>query len=197
MESKAPSLPPRYELRELAWSEFQPLWMPLVESLFNEPNLFFQLHDFLSDDQKALKSSLHGNLKSRLEINLGVFHKGKMVAWSCGYQESADTFYMMNSAVLPEHRRLGLYTILGKEIVDQALRAGFLRIYSNHIVSNNPILIAKLKLGFVLVGMELSPSMGLFARLAYFATDLQRKAIDFRAGLSRPDAELKKVFQLG
>lgn len=127
---------------------------------------------------------------------MGLFYKNQFVGWSWGFQENAETSYMCNSAIFKEHQRKGLYTHLMKAILSQTTDLGFQRIYSRHMSTNNPILIAKLKADFQITKFELSDSFGCMLHLTCFTNPLRRKVLDFRSGHIRPDAELKEIFKI-
>lgn len=64
-----------------------------------------------------------------------------------------NELYMMSSGVLPKYRRSGWYTKLAHVTIKEAKKLGFQMITSNHITSNNSVIIAKLKLGFQIAGI--------------------------------------------
>ena len=49
----------------------------------------------------------------------------------------------------------------GAKVVEAARASGFREMYSRHRADNNPILISKLKAGFVIAGFEVAPRWGL------------------------------------
>ena len=118
------------------------------------------------------------------------------ISWSWGYQESAFRFYMCNSAVFSEFRRKGLYTRLLNEMVARATRLGFQEIYSRHIITNNAVIIPKLKEGFIISSMEISDSFGTTVNLSYYPKKLRKKILDYRAGQIKPDLEIKKCLNI-
>lgn len=90
--------------------------------------------------------------------------------------------FMQTSAVAPSHRRRGVYTALARHIIGWAREQGFAEVTSKHLATNNPILIAKLKLGFHIVGLELIPEWGTLVSLA-LPLDPSREALyGYRAG---------------
>lgn len=125
-----------------------------------------------------------------------MFYKNKFVGWSWGFQQTSTTFYMCNSAILSKHRRKGLYTILMNEVVKRASDKGFLSIYSRHIITNNDIIIAKLKAGFKITTFELSERFGTMVHLTYFPQKIRKDVLDFRSGFRRPDKKMKKLFKI-
>jgi ribosomal protein S18 acetylase RimI-like enzyme len=191
-ETGAPgALPEGYEIRELPQEEFSALWQKHAPAIFDDGSHLLRLDGILSGQDQARSSELGATLGQRWRVNLAVFRGDEFVGWSFGYLENGQTFYMCNSAVLPAHRRRGLYSALLRRIMDAAIEKGFQRIYGRHLMTNNAVLIPKLKAGFVITGFELSDEYGAMAHLSYFANPARRKVLDYRAGLIRPDDEIR------
>ncbi len=130
------------------------------------------------------------------KLHLGVFDReNKFIGWSWGIQESGTTFYMVNSAVLSEHRRKGIYGALLKRCVEILSKKGFQLIYSRHCATNNAVIIPKLQAGFIISKMEMDDRFGVLVHLHFYTNELRRKIMDYRSGLVRPDNEIKKVFK--
>jgi hypothetical protein len=187
-------LPPGYQIKSIATEDFAPLWEKHAKAFFEEQSLIFRLREHLSQTETEKIRELRKRLGEPYRLNLGLYFNNEFVGWSWGLQETAETFYMCNSAVFTEHRKKGLYTALMKSVVREASAQGFQRIYSRHVLTNNAILIAKLKEGFSLTHFELSDHFGVLAHLTYYPKELRRKVLDFRSGEIRPDDELKKIF---
>ena len=98
---------------------------------------------------------------------------------------------MSNSAVLPEHRNKGIY----KELLAGTLRItkeeGFQAVYSRHIAANSAVIVPKLKVGFVITGMEMLEWAELMVRMTYYHHPKRRQLYDFRVGMSGPTDEIK------
>ena len=77
-------------------------------------------------------------------------------------------------------------------ILDAVQREGFQIVHSRHVATNNQILVAKLKAGFVITAIEVSDVFGVLVHLSYFFNPLRRKVLDVRVGQARPDAEVKR-----
>ena len=89
----------------------------------------------------------------------------RLVGCSTGWFEGSGNFYIGLSAVEPGYRRQGIYTRL-LNAAEQAVRSrGGLRISSQHVATNNAVLVAKLELGYVIAGTEYDEQMGLLVRL--------------------------------
>lgn len=103
---------------------------------------------------------------------------------------------MRNSAILPEHRRKGLYTQLLEETLRRVSADGFQKIYSRHSATNNDVIIPKLKAGFTISSLEVSDVFGVLVHLVYFPKKLRRKIMVYRVGDAKPDDEIKKCLGL-
>ena len=103
---------------------------------------------------------------------------------------------MMNSVVFPDYRRRGHYTRLVQATIVEAKLAGFQVVTSNHVCTNNAVIIPKLKLDFKITGFEMSDEFGVIVKLTHFLNPTRSKAIEFRSGCQKPDAELKELFKI-
>jgi hypothetical protein len=96
---------------------------------------------------------------------------------------------------LPVHRERGLYS----NLLDVALRLltekGFQRIWSSHTVTNNRIIIPKMKRGFVITGTSFNEMAGSLVHLTYYTSSLRKKIMDFRSG-HRTDQQIKDIFKI-
>jgi ribosomal protein S18 acetylase RimI-like enzyme len=191
-------LPRGYSIEEIESDKFAKLWAKPAKRFFNDKSLFYDRRLVHSKKEQAQFRALNEtfNSKQHLKINLALYYQGKFVGWSWGYQETATVFYMCNSAVLENHRNKGLYTCLMREMLKRATELGFAKIYSRHIMTNNDILIAKLKQGFKVTSFELSDTFGTMVHLSYYPSKLKNEILDFRSGYRRPNRKLKKVFRL-
>jgi hypothetical protein len=191
-------LPTGYSIKEIQTEEFAKLWQKPGKKFFNDASLMYdskQVHTKKELNQfKKLREIF--NSKQHFRIYLGLFYKNKFVGWSWGIQETATVFYMCNSAVFENHRQKGLYTCLMKEMLKRVTEKGFAKIYSRHMITNNDILIAKLKQGFKITTFELSDAYGTMVHLTYYPSKIKNEILDFRSGHMRPNPKLKKIFKL-
>lgn len=149
----------------------------------------FSLDGILSAGEKQKRVENGKKLKGLTQYFLLAKKEGEIIAWSFGVQKSADEFFMRNSAVLPSYRRSGVYTAMLDKAVNFAAEQGFQRIYSYHKMSNNAVLIAKLKFGFVLSGFKVSDRNGCMAELTYFTNPKRKALYEIRVGAKKPDKE--------
>lgn len=185
-----------YELRTLETQEFGPLWEKHAKEFFEDAQQIFHFRDALSQAELDKMKRLGERMGDPYRINLGIYHEGQFVGWSWGIQKSKETFYMCNSAVLPEHRRKGLYTAAMMAIVEEVTAKGFQQIYSRHAATNNAVIIPKLKAGFVISSFEVSDTFGVLIHLTYYSNPVRRKMLDYRVGLIRPDDEIRNHLKI-
>lgn len=143
-------------------------------------------------EQHAL-DTLGKNLTARYRLGFGIFREKTFVGWHLGQQTSRDTFEMSSTGILLEHQRRGLYTVLLPIILETLKKEGFQIVFSRHNLTNNAVIIPKLKAGFVISGFEVDDRFGTLVQLSYFFSPLRRKVIDVRVGQRAPDDEIKKL----
>lgn len=100
---------------------------------------------------------------------------------------------MVNTGILEAHRRRGLYTTLLPIILETLQKEGFQIVFSRHTLTNNAVIIPKLKAGFIISGFEVDDRFGTLLQLSYFFNPLRRKVMDVRVGQRTPDKEVKKL----
>jgi ribosomal protein S18 acetylase RimI-like enzyme len=188
-------LPEGYSIKECELEEFSKAVDGKIEQVFQD-DLIFRVRDALSKSEKSKLKKLNENYAQPYRHHLLMYFKGELAGWTWGFQDSKESFYMVNSAILPEHRRQGLYLRLLDMTLEKLIEKGFQRIWSRHSSTNNSIIVPKLKKGFLITGSELSDAYGSLVHLTYFTNETRRKVMDFRVGQLRPDEELQKIFKL-
>jgi len=190
------SLPDGYYIKEMTGKEFFPMFGQHYDRIFGDDHTFFG-SDYYSDDEKIKIKALGERMGNLYSLHVGVFTKAHdFVGFSFGYQETAETFYMVCSAVVEEHRRLGLYSALLNAVIAKVSDEGFQVIYSTHCATNNAVIIPKLKAGFVIAKLELSDMFGVVVNLHYYSNPLRRRVMDYRSGLCIPDADMRSKLKL-
>ena len=91
-------------------------------------------------------------------------------------------FYMGISLIEKKYRRKGLYNNMLDKVLSITKENGFSAVKSRHINTNNSVIIAKLKQGFIINGFEVDESMGSLLKLTYYHNEIRLKAAKFRAG---------------
>jgi GNAT superfamily N-acetyltransferase len=144
----------------------EPLFTELVQALLLD-GVEPVGDDTLTDAERVLRQERRQAFQPPHKVRLAVRHGNDFVGWTCGWQDGDTSFYMAMSAIVPAHRRQGLYTALVRRVVAMARAEGFTEVWSRHRVDNNPVIIAKLKLGFTIRGLDMSPTFGPTVRLVH------------------------------
>ncbi|MGL4573225.1 MAG: GNAT family N-acetyltransferase [Burkholderiaceae bacterium] len=118
-------------------------------------------------------------------LRIGAYRGDALMGWTYGCRQLGRNFYMINSGVALSERRRGIYSLLVQQVIDHAHAQGYVSITSRHVASNAAVIIAKLKLGFVVSGFEYSEVYGPLVRLTYFVGEPRRKLYQTRAGSIR------------
>lgn len=185
-----------YRIQEMTEQEFMPFFKAHASSVFADYH-GYNPRDLLDNSELDSIESLGKLMGDPYKMHLGVFDSQKnFVGWSWGTQENRSTFYMVNSAVLNEHRRKGIYSALVDRCLDIVSKKGFQLIYSRHCATNNDVIIPKLKAGFVISKMEVDDRFGVLIHLHFYTNSVRRKIMDYRSGQLKPDEQLKNLFKL-
>jgi RimJ/RimL family protein N-acetyltransferase len=197
MEDHRRPLPDGYEIREIETAVFEPLWEQHRERFFDFTNLIFRFEETLDPGEREKSAGLRKRMGDPYRLNFGLYFKGEFVGWAWGIQESAEIFYMCNSAVFPEHQGKGLYTALMAATLEKVFALGFQRIYSRHLATNNAVLVPKLKAGFKITHFELSDRFGVMVHLTKYAKEVRHRVLEVRAGGLMPDEGIRGFFSPG
>ena len=118
-------------------------------------------HAVANDDERALR--------------IGAFRGDTLVGWTYACPEGGSLLYMINSGVAPAERQRGIYSELARLVIEHARSNGYAAILSRHAANNNAVIIAKLKLGFLVSGFEYSEVYGPLVRLTMLLGNLRRQ----------------------
>jgi ribosomal protein S18 acetylase RimI-like enzyme len=143
-----------------------------------------QLAEVIASESAARKQADSSQLQSA--FGLAAFRGDILVGWSQGYREGTNQFYMLNSGVASAERRKGVYSLLVKALLAYAESQGYSNVRSRHTASNTAVIIAKLKLGFLVSGLEYSEVYGPLVQLTYLVSQARRKLYENRASPIRP-----------
>ncbi|MBC7369923.1 MAG: hypothetical protein H7326_00045, partial [Bdellovibrionaceae bacterium] len=99
-----PTLPTGYRFVELPQEEFSKLWHEWGEKIFLENSTTLDTAKILSDAERAGIKNLHKNMQQMISFNICIYKGEEFCGWFTGDQYNVETFYMRNSAILPEHR---------------------------------------------------------------------------------------------
>ena len=185
-----------FSLKECDQAEYLKLTAGLNEKIYDEKELVLRPQVLISAEDSVKIEKLRENVKQSYKFFAVLFYQGLVAGWTVGMQENAESFNMINSAVLPEYRGRGLYTRMLEITMKKVIDKGYQKICSRHNMLNSKVILAKLKKGFVITGLELNDFAGSLVQLTYFTNPTRKKAMEFRSGHLRPDEELKKLFKL-
>jgi RimJ/RimL family protein N-acetyltransferase len=85
---------------------------------------------------------------------------------------------MTSTGILPEYRRRGLYTAFLKGLLSYLYALGYERITSKHQLNNRAVIIAKLRAGFNILGVDADERWGAQVQLGYFFQDDRRRGFE-------------------
>jgi ribosomal protein S18 acetylase RimI-like enzyme len=186
-------LPPNFEFKVLSNDDFQKYWNEWGPKIFDANSTSLDTRKVLSEEEKIPLRELVKNTSQLIKLNIGIFEGEKFCGWFTGDQYNNETFYMRNSAILPEFRRRGLYSALLDDVIERVKELGFQIILSRHTTTNNDIIIPKLKAGFIITAIEISDRFGTLVHLSYFYNQTRRDVMKFRSGDLKPDSVLKEA----
>jgi ribosomal protein S18 acetylase RimI-like enzyme len=162
----------------------------LNENLMDEYP-FLQWQKELSDNEEDKLKQLGQTQKDNYKLRIALLKNDELIGWSFGWMESPTTFFMGASIVLKEYRKNGYYSMMVQKVFEITKEIGFQSVSSFHVATNNPIIIAKLKLGFTITGIQLDATHGILVKLVYNHNELLNRATKFRAGAIGEDKVLK------
>ena len=158
----------------------------LVEPIFANDARQQYMRELIGAEADDRNKAMRAALPQPERIRIAAFDGERFVGCSSGWFEFGGNFYIGLSAVAPDYRQQGIYTRM-LQAMEQAVRErGGLVISSQHVATNNAVLIAKLKLGYVVAGTEYVEQMGLLVRLVLQLTDARRALFAERTGTLRP-----------
>lgn len=186
----------KFTIQELTKDEFLPLFNQHQKTVFEDIHSY-GLPDLLYGHELDRYQELKKSTDDLYKLYLAAFDENNnFVGWSWGTQEYGATYCMINSAVLPTHRRQGIYGALLDRCIEIVSKQGFQIIYSRHHVTNNAVIIPKLKAGFTISKMELDDKFGVLVHLHYYTNKIRRQIMDYRSGYTQPNKEIKKIFRV-
>ncbi|ATB41110.1 hypothetical protein CYFUS_006572 [Cystobacter fuscus] len=172
----------RYTLASLERKEWWDLYLRELAPHFPE-ELFFSLEGLLSEHERQARKRVIEAQGAAPWVDYWCIRDGEHVAaMFLGRQQREDVYLMDLSIVHPDARRKGLYSALIQRLISYTRALGFHRILSSHAPSNNPVIIAKLKQGFSITGLEIDAEVGPNLLLTYFHNPEQKRAYEYRCG---------------
>jgi hypothetical protein len=137
----------------------------------------------LNEIEKEKHELLKDRMKNRLRLKLVILHGEEIVGLTSGWQlATSHDYYMGISLVKSEFRKQGLYSKMLDIVLAITEKEGFSTVKSRHINTNAPVLIAKLKKGFIINGFEIDDSMGALLTMTYYHNNTRKRAAHYRSG---------------
>ena len=162
----------------------------LTGPIFGDAARQEHLAALIGPEAEERNKALRAGLPKPDRIRIAAFDGERFVGCSSGWFEFGGNFYIGLSAIDPAYRQQGIYTRM-LTAMEQAVRdRGGLLISSQHVATNNAVLIAKLKLGYVIAGTEYVEPMGLLVRLLLHLTPQRRDLFASRTGTLVPPPPL-------
>ncbi len=183
-----------FDFEFISAKEFDSFFYHIRYEIF-ENDFDFNVNSIMSLEEKEKIKELYGNTANLFSYHLVAKHNGAIVAWSFGIQKSQVDVYMINSAVLPEYRRKGVYSKMLDMTVGFLKEKGFQHLYSRHKMANNAIIIPKLKYGFVISGFDINDSFGPTVILSYYTNPRRKELLEIRMGTRKPTEEDLKLIK--
>lgn len=188
-------LPPGYKIKQISPTEFKAQSAKVSRAVFDIDTYGYWSDEARTPAEKKRLKKLNEFYSWNYRLYLGVYYKNKLVGWSTGYQSRRDTYCMASSAVLKSHRGKGLYTALLNEVMKTVIERGFPRIESCHQITNNQIIIQKLKAGFHISGTKVVEFIGPLVDLIYHAYPIDAEVYNYRAGY-KPTKRVRQILKL-
>lgn len=88
------------------------------------------------------------------------------IGWFFGYMEDDMTFFIDTIGLVPAFRGRGIYSAFLKQLIAYLGALGYERITTTHHPNNRAVMIAELKAGFNIVGLEIHESFGPMVKMA-------------------------------
>lgn len=140
---------------------------PVFDQVF-APLAGFSTPDDRKEPQKPLGTVYQ---QAHHEHFLFVNQANEPVGWAWGDMLDQETFFMTNTGILPAYHRQGIYTAFLKRLLAYLHALGYERVTSKHQVNNRAVIIAKMRLGFNIIGVSLDERWGAQVELGFFFHD--------------------------
>ena len=159
-------------------------------------NTVFHIEEILSEKEKEKLSEISRMTENYYKLRLYILKGATRIGWFLGEQLNRETFYMRNTGIFEEFRNKGIYKSLLSLLIEILREKGFQKLTSSHIVTNNHVIVAKLKAGFIISGFEISDRFGLFVNLTYNFNEIRNKIMRYRADEIVIDEQLIQLLNL-
>jgi ribosomal protein S18 acetylase RimI-like enzyme len=185
MSKPRPPRPAAIDIRQVETFD-EAAMAALTGPIFGDAARRDYLNALIGPEVAARNTAMREALPAPERIRVAAFAGELLVGVSSGWFEPGGNFYIGLSAVDPAHRRQGIYSRLLQKIEAVVRERGGVVITSQHVATNHAVLIAKLKLGYVIAGTEYVEPMGLLVRLVQHLAPERRALFVERTGSIRP-----------
>lgn len=152
---------------------------------FFPKEVFFALSRLRTEHERSGQERLGQASAGDPLVDFSVVRQGgRVAAMFCGEQRSESVYRMWHTHVHPDYRRRGLYQSIVAGTIAYTAALGFDTLTSEHAPCNNAIIIAKLRAGFRIYGLELDPVVGPALILRYFHNPEHLAAYELRCGMA-------------
>jgi RimJ/RimL family protein N-acetyltransferase len=100
------------------------------------------------------------------------------IGWFLGFMEDEETFFIDTVGLIPAFRGQGIYSAFLRQFIVYLRAMGYERLITSHGPNNRAALIADLKVGFDIVGIELHEGCGPLVKTAYHLHEDRRQAFE-------------------
>jgi RimJ/RimL family protein N-acetyltransferase len=138
-------------------------------------NRWFSLPSERQDERKHALFAL----QRKTHLDAVVFYCGEeAIGWSAGRMTGASEFMMDVTGIHPDYQGQGIYTTFLKAYLPYLRDVGYERVISYHSPTNRAVLIAKLKVGFIIAGTEFREHAGASVKLSYLLHEDRYRAFE-------------------
>ena len=183
MDSQDQHFPMSLPLSVKAYSLDQEAAKEHIQNINNQifpPGFKQKIGLFETPEKRQITQGTLRKLHSRSSPEWIIFvgDHNQTVGWFYGYMEDEETFFIDTIGLTPEYRGAGIYSAFLKELMGYLKMKGYERVTTSHLPNNRAALIADLKIGFNIVGMEMNESHGATVKLAYSLYEDRRRAFE-------------------
>ena len=124
--------------------------------------------------------------QNRYRLRLLILQHEHLAGFHLGYEETPGVYYMQTTAVLPQFRLQGIYKQTLQRLIQNLWNLGFHKINSRHYMTQNNIIVPKLKAGFFIQGFESDPRFGHLIKLSLYRFSETENQARMRSGEIKP-----------
>jgi GNAT superfamily N-acetyltransferase len=180
-----------YYFRQAEAEEFTAFFGQNRQRMFEDIS-HIPIEEYMSGPERQRRKDYDDMVHRLYELRILIMHGHEIIGWHIGRQGQRECGHMSNTGIFKEYRGRGIYSALLPKVLEIFREQGIAKVNSKHHVSNNAVLIPKLKAGFVITGFEVDERYGLFVNLSYIFSEQRMNAYKVRVGAMRPDEEIKK-----